>query len=348
MPRARNGFCGGRRRAHGLASSGLMLTALLLTLPVRAESAAASVARGEYHVARECPARSAWDRALAARLPRSSAEQRTRALTVEVRREPARSGADYVGTVGAPSARSREVRGSSCAEVLEALALIVALGLEQPDSAPEPLPPEPQKVSGWELSPEQALALSEVPRPTPAAPQARARVRIGLAAFVLSEAIASPGPSWNYGVGAIVRAERSDWQPWLLAGVYRGGSASARIRGATATAHFERWAAQAVACPLRFPARAPIGLRPCLDLDLGHITGRGLGVDRPREPTALWASTGAELRLDGSPWRALELSAMLGAVVPLSRPRFYFRPGVTALEPPVLGLRAGALANLSF
>jgi hypothetical protein len=338
-----NEFRGGR-----LWASGFVLSGLLLAAPARAQSAAASVDQGEYRVAKECPARSAWDTALAARLPKSSADKRTRALTVEVRREF--RGA-YVGTVLAPviagSARSRDVRGGSCTEVLEALALIVALELEQA-VAPDPPTPEPQAPSGWELSREQALALSEVPRATPAAPHPVSRVRLGLAAFVLSEAAASSGSSFNYGLGAVVRWQRSDWQPWLLAGVYRGGSESAHLRGETATAHFERSAAQAVACPLRFPASAPIGLRPCLDLDLGRITGSGLGVDRPRQHTAFWASSGAELRLDGSPWPALELSAMFGAVVPLSRPRFYFRPGATALEPPILGLRAGALANLSF
>jgi hypothetical protein len=39
---------------------------------------------------------------------------------------------------------------------------------------------------------------------------------------------------------------------------------------------------------------------------------------------------------------------MLGGVLPLSRPRFYFRPQLTTLEVAPLGLRAGALANLSF
>jgi hypothetical protein len=44
----------------------------------------------------------------------------------------------------------------------------------------------------------------------------------------------------------------------------------------------------------------------------------------------------------------VQLSALLAAVVPLTRPRFYFLPELTSFQVPLLGFRAGAVASVLF
>jgi hypothetical protein len=321
------------------------------------DSAAVSPAAG-YRVESDCPALNAWNAALQARLPpHSRAEDLTRRLSIEIQRDRASRSPSYIGVIAPPGEalgpETRRVRGQSCQEVLEALALVAALGFERTaSSVPGPEAAERSSAgvtaSGWELSAEQALALSEDHAP-PAAVLVRARgARLGLAAFVLTEAIAAPQLGWNYGLGASAHWDGAGWQPWLLFGIYAGGGERARVPEATAVARFERLSTYAVGCPVRFPRSAPVAVRPCVDLDLGRLTGEGLDVSGARRRSSLWASTGLELRFEWSPWPALELSGMLGGVLPLSRPRFYFRPQLTTLEVAPLGLRAGALANLSF
>jgi hypothetical protein len=60
------------------------------------------------------------------------------------------------------------------------------------------------------------------------------------------------------------------------------------------------------------------------------------------------ASAGLEARFEWSIWERIELGAMLGGVLPLARPRFYFEPNVTAFEVSALGIRASTSASLLF
>jgi hypothetical protein len=313
-----------------------------------------------YHAEPECPSLDAWNAALHARLPPGShAEELTRRLSIEIRRDEASDprAPSYLGAIDTPgqalSPEARQVRGQSCREVLEALSLIAALALERAaksgrDAGATQGTDAGAAASGWELSREQALALSEEPA-EPAPLRARAEgARLGLAVFLLSEAAAAPQPGWNYGLGASVHWDGAGWQPWVLFGVYAGGGERVRVPDVAAVARFERLSSYAVGCPVRFPRRTPLAVRPCIDLDLGRLTGEGQDVSQARRRSSLWVSTGLELRIEWSPFAAFELSGMLGGVLPLSRPRFYFRPQLTAWEVAPLGLRAGALANLSF
>jgi hypothetical protein len=333
----------------------------------RAVSSPAAHAAGAtgagYHAPAECPSRDAWNAALQARLPASlRAEDLTPLLSIEIQRDRASAARThaYVGVIDASGAQlgpeARTVRGSSCAELVAALTLIAALGIERAGSSARGAATTEvseaadvgDAASGWELSREQAWALSEDGAQRAPVPVHEEGARLGLAAFLLTETTAAPQPGWNYGLGASAHWNSANWQPWFLLGVYAGGGERARVPGVPASARFERLSTHTVGCPLRFPRSAPLALRPCIDLDLGRLSGEGLDVSRARQRSALWLSTGLELRVEWSPWHALALSGMLGGVLPLSRPRFYFRPQLTAWEVAPLGFRAGALANLSF
>jgi hypothetical protein len=92
--------------------------------------------RSSYDVAPGCATRSAWQKALKARLPpllRTHPLLET--LSVHVTEIDAKRGGAYLGkltTDGEPLADgARTVRGETCAEVLDALSFIGALGLER-------------------------------------------------------------------------------------------------------------------------------------------------------------------------------------------------------------------------
>jgi hypothetical protein len=319
--------------------------------PARVESVTAQQNfddRAGYRVPPECPDRARWHATLQARLPKgSAAEHVSQRLSIEIRREGA---AQYIGTIDAAAdAKAREVRGASCAEVLEALGLIAALGAEpSPVGAPEDTGGA-TAASGWELSPGAALALTEEDQSQPApAPAPSAQPRFGLGAFALLETAAAPGLSANYGLGASMEWRAGTLEPLVFAGIYWGVAERVPVPGSSALARFERWSTYFVGCPTRFALHSAVAVRPCLDLDVGQLTGEGLDVGRARRSHAPLVSSGLELRLDWKPWPSLQLSGMFGGVVSLARPRFYFRPQQTSFEVAPFGLRAGALASVLF
>ena len=130
-------------------------------------------------------------------------------------------------------------------------------------------------------------------------------------------------------------------------GVYWGGD-DVRLADGGASARFDRWSTYLVACPLRFPQHSSLALRPCGNVDLGLMRGEGQGVRLARDSSAVLASAGAEVRLEWAVLERLELVALLGGVLTLSRPHFFFAPEFTALEVPPRGLRSGASARVTF
>lgn len=331
-----------------MAALGCM-AALGATGPARAEPAGSgsSDSGAGYRVPPECPERQAWHAALSVRLLDAAAAARlAQRLTLEIRRSEQDAG-EYVGAIDGRPGAAREVRGATCEEVLEALSLITAIGAE-PASTPPPEPDRAPAASAWELSPAEMRRLLEQDDASAPAPAAVAGVGLGVTTFALLETTASPRLGLNYGIGASLRWRTETLEPWLFVGIYRGVGEQVAVPDSGALTRFTRWSTYVVGCPLRWALHDAVALRPCLDLDLGQLTGEGLEVGSARRRRALLASTGLELRLEWSPWPALQLSAMFGGVVPLARPRFYLRPQLTTFEVAPVGLRAGGLASLLF
>lgn len=315
-----------------------------------AEQVSPSGMAGSYEVASGCPAEAAWRDALRARLPE---DVRTPGVlndfTVKIRRVASEGGFQYSGELGQssePGLAPRSVRGVSCQEVVEALTLIAALGGQPAASSAEA-----REVARdeWSLTPEQEWALTrEVDAPPEPEPLPyREGLRVGAVGFALFHSVAAPQLATDLGLGLSMSWDTESWQPWVMLGVYEGGEVSP-VQGTAARARFERWSTHLVACPLRFPRRSSAAVRPCLDLDVGRLTGTGLGANSAAQPSALTASAGLGARFEWSIWERIELGAMLGGVLPLARPRFYFEPDVTAFEVSALGLRAGMSASLLF
>jgi hypothetical protein len=334
-----------------------MLTCLWLSLPSGAR-ADASVERtaGSYRAPAECPDQAAWRAALHARAGADLARLSDR-LAIDIERRAGDVSTGYVGrireSVAGAEREGRHVRGATCGEVFEALTLIARLGLarlstESPGSSAHGAPLQAPAAVVWSLTPEQELELARDPQPAPLdAPPEPPRVRLTGTALALWGGAARATADADLGVAVAVRWKSEGLQPFLLLGAYTGRERFG-VSDTSAGARLERLVLHTVACPLRFPREAAFGVRPCADLDAGVLRGSGVSVNAARSYTAPWLSTGLQLRAEWSPWGPLELGAMVGAVVPLTRPRFYFLPDTTAFQAEAAALRAGASAGVSF
>jgi len=92
---------------------------------------------------------------------------------------------------------------------------------------------------------------------------------------------------------------------------------------------FDRWTVGPAICLAPWRTRRATegafgGLRlgTCLGLELGSMRGRGFGVRNPDEGSALWLAPDAEGHLGLTLFRWLELDLALAAVIPLRRPEF--------------------------
>lgn len=271
-----------------------------------------------------------------------------RRFTVQIESAPLDGAgqARYIGKLGSEAAggEGRTVSGGSCREVADALTLIAAL--EMQPNAPIAAPPV--------LSEPDAMAeagrrdVTEDAPPEANGQRDPARLRIAAAGFALLQSTSAPRMTADLGVGVTLSWQAESFQPWLLLGVYWGDD-EVRVRsGGAAAAQFERWSTYVVGCPLRFPRRSAAGVRPCASVDLGRLSGEGQDVRLARESSSLLASAGLDLRIEWTVLERIELGALLGGVLTLSRPRFFFSPEITALDTSPLGLRTGATASVSF
>lgn len=284
-----------RMRGLALALSGLCLSRLAVAAPDRLAFVVSSTSTDDCREVHEFQTR------LLAR---------SESLTPAAGNEPA---IQYVvsvsGTPGSyqgrlemydPSGRRavRKVSGSTCAGVVDALALVAAVLSDQQQAAPQ---------------------AAQTAAPTLAATHG---TPIGWAygAGVSLGTNSAAGPRWRPEVGAhlvLSWQRQSVWSPELrVGGLVRGASTASTSYG---DAHFDGWAARLTLSPLRWPAVGPASVRPAAGLELGRLVAQG------------------EARVS-IPWLAPELCAQssveligpLGAtveaswVMPLYRDSFYF------------------------
>jgi hypothetical protein len=227
--------------------------------------------------------------------------------------------------------------------VLDALSFIGALGLERAARL---------HSGGVGTSAGSALAVSaEAPDPRLDAVPAAAedpveRPRLGVAGFALFHGGLVPADALAFGAGARLSWRMPGLQPWVLLGAYL--SRPEQVALGAGRLRFEHWSTHAVGCPWRFPASGALGLRPCLELDVGRTTGEAFGVPGATRRSAPWLAAGAGVRAEFSPWQRLELGMALAGVAPLWHSRFYLRPDLTGFDTPRVGYRAEAYTCVLF
>jgi len=306
-----------------------------------------------YEVVAGCPQESAFRTAVERRLSRpvlaTLAGQRL-AVTIQGDVDGSRALLGRLAVTDADGLTStRAVQASSCEELVEALSLVAALSAEAAavgDSS------NASPLSGPPLEPGAVLAATAVDRaPTAGVTPPSDALRLAPTLFVLMQSAATPEPALGIGFGLSVAWPRlGGWAPWLQLGGYQlhGGEEETSRNGVQA--EFELLAAQAVACPLRWPAREVWSLQPCAELELGRLVGRGRGsaVAQPKSRSTWWGSTGLALRGEVAPWGPLRLAAAFGATLPLSRHEFFFAPDIVAFRVPALGWQSTLSGALLF
>lgn len=204
----------------------------------------------------------------------------------------------------------REVPGVDCHEVLSAMALIVALEVDD-------RPP--------------VLAVAPT---TPAASGVRSAWNFAVGLRVTATSGAVPGLAPGLAVyGEVALPGNGLFSPrFRLSGLRTENSelaseSEASVVGEAATAEFELLLARLSGCPLHWAPSDFVGVRPCAFLELGELRAQGNNV-RQAEPerTFLWSAGGLEVALEVLPAGPLTLGAEAGLVFPLIREAFYFDP----------------------
>ena len=224
--------------------------------------------------------------------------------------------------IASGDASPRTIDGESCAALLEAAALLVALDLgavlEQPRAAPPPAEPEPVVVVR-EVAPAVAPRASQPWR---------------ISAAVAGDAGSLPGPA----LGGVARAG-------LGLGRFAAELAIAAWparRGESAEGDVDVsmiWAAPGACMRVAAPLHA------CAGLQVGWLSARGRAVDEPLRTGAIWLAPEAGVALDVPVAGPVSAELRAAAAAPLVRPRFQLGDGALAHQPsPVVAQIALGLA----
>ncbi|HKO94234.1 MAG TPA: hypothetical protein VJU61_23935 [Polyangiaceae bacterium] len=284
-----------------------------------------------YDVADSCPAEHDFRRALGERLERPLVEAFAQ-LRLEVKITADASGSGWAGQLSVKdetgTATTRELAGASCDSVFAALSLLAALSADGAP-APEPLPSF-ESVADTGVS--------------PGAERERGGLRAGPAVWALLDSSVAPQLATGFGAG--LRLEwRSDaaWSPELQFGALHLRSERQPAAGSVGN-RFAVSALQTSFCPLRVLSSQTWSVRPCVQLEVGRISGQGVGpaLVRSTERHGLWLSSGASLQGGAVLWGPLTLGAAVGATFPWVRHEFFLEPNTLVYRVPAVGWRAGA------
>ena len=310
------------------------IVALAAAALARAETRDEAI-RLDYRASDGCPDSATFmaavhQRAARARLALPGEGARTFVVVVDA--GPPASGQVTIRQDG-QSQGSRHMQAESCAEVADALALVVALAVE-PIGSPPPAP-----------------APHSDPLPTvqsPAGGDSRAQSQPRQEASVKGVYFAGADFAAVTGVAPSVLLGASPFVGWLATGVSiqpsariafeRTASGTLGVQGGDAV--FTWTVGRLDACPLG-GARGTLRLAACARLEAGtlEVSGRGnLGTQTQLVP---WVAAGPVGRAEWSPFPVAFLDAEVAFLVRATTDRFFFLPDTTVYQVPLLGVGGG-------
>ena len=283
-----------------------------------------------------CPKSPSLAERLTARLERvHEAEDSEPAVRVEVRVERSGNLSHGVLTLDVGSERAeREAVSPSCEEVLAALAVMAAIGLDEgvlPPPAPVASPPPSAPVRGRRESP--------VPI-GPRSPPSRRRD--------------DGPPDFSLGTGLETSANRSlvvmptlfgalrfrrALAPTLWLGVGRSFSERFATRQGSASVRWSEVLFGACAAIVRVSS---LGVGPCVNAEIGRLDAV---VDPPlpfRSQSRWWVTAGASARLSWQVHAAFSFEVNGGVRLPIARDQLVFEPATVVYEAPAVVPVAGA------
>jgi hypothetical protein len=203
----------------------------------------------------------------------------------------------------------RVVRGSTCAAIGDAAAVILALMIDPTAVI------EPRRAPASAPASRPASPPATAPRPPP--PPRRRPLAWRATVFGGVDFTSLPGVSPGVGASGALRLGR---QRVEVSFEYWTGARGHVADRTTAGGDLDLWLFTVSTCRALLAGRFELG--PCLGLDLGRMHGQGFGVQRPGEGAALWVAARGGLLAAFELTRHWALFARAEAVIPLERPRF--------------------------
>lgn len=286
----------------------LALVSLLVAAPARAEPGAQTTFA--YDAPAECPGRDEFSALVWARTKAWPTPTTPFAVAVTIQR-------DAEGLVGrvtferAGQSTPRELRAAGCAELAEALSLIVAILVDpQAQNPPPPPPPAPRPA------PVERLPAS-TPSPSARALWFSAGLEAALETAVTGDAEVGGRVIVGLGRGEDSRVASSARLSFTHVGSHAVSPASG-LR-----ADFSVDAGRLDACVARV-AVAGFAVEPCPFFELGRVRAVGLHPEGDVTSNDPWSALGLTLRPSLTLWHRLVLGGALGLTVPLTRYRYAF------------------------
>lgn len=217
---------------------------------------------------------------------------------------------------------SRTLLGASCEELLDRVALAMALAL---GSGRDEAPRDPAPTAA---APAPVMEVVNAPEPDAPAPPAREKPDAGSPAHLVLRArlIGDTGtlPRAGFGVGAGAGLRWPSFElvalgTWLPR---RDGVVEPSVPDSPG-ASVGLIAGSLLACVPIGANIEPVELGACAGWEIGRLAGVGTHVDEARHQASLWSAASVDLRAEWSPSQApLGLALTLGAVAPLTRDDF--------------------------
>lgn len=231
---------------------------------------------------------------------------------------------------------SRDLSTSTCADIVEALALTAALSLGGEARAPEP------RSNVVAVSPAPPEDTAAVPVPLAATDRnwsAIARVETAATYGYFPETMPAVGGSIGMAWGG-----RESAAPFVALG-FR--TLLPKDRPLPVGAASFRWELGRIsACPIAWEAAPRVSIAPCAHVDVGRIAAESRGGDASLSKSALWAgaSLGGFAAFRPSRWLSGGLAA--NVVVPLIRPTFGYGAERDVVRAGAIGAEVGIFAAL--
>jgi hypothetical protein len=296
------------RAAWWQLAGALALLSAFVAGPAHAQPAA--VRTFAYDAPAACPGRTEFSALVRARTKAWPASASPFAVTVTIKEEPE----SLVGRVTferAGQITPRELRAAGCAELAEALSLIVAI-LVDPQAQQAPLPPAAEPAPP---------PVPRVPPPAPPSSPPALWLSAGLeAAFETAmTGKVEVGGRLFVGVG---RGERSVVASSArLSFTHVAGHELSPASGLRAD--FSLDTGRIEACVARVE-RSGFAIEPCPFFELGRVRAVGLHPEGDVTSDGTWSALGLALRPSLTLWQRLVLGGALGVTVPVTRYRYAF------------------------
>jgi len=240
--------------------------------------------------------------------------------------------------VGEPAVRgSREIEGTTCAELAEAAAVAIAVSVRSIAEEAGPTPPAIRSPPPATPPSPPLEAPPSLARPASETPSWRPAVAVALATDT------GALPNTSLGVGLEASVQRQSLRVALLATWFSSQDATGTNQtGGT----FQLTVGGARACFA--PRRGRWTPLACGGFELGRLAGTGQGVARPETGEALWRAVRADVGLTAALSGNTALLLTGGVAVPLARPAFVLDGNQLVYQPSRLAGRFAAGLQIGF